>query len=930
MYKILISEKPATRVDECFYCLSKHTPHQTVQVTRNKHTAPVGKTKGSPLFQRRAEYSIRKSFVKTSHDGPKVSSDSCEEGASKFGKRKRYRRLKPKSGKSKSHSLSHYFSQQQLSPFEDGDDLDTLLSELVMDSKDILSPLELCCLILDIVRDLCLGDSQPLSPTKTISSTIIPQLLQSLAYPSDEESADVRNSQWPEKNHLLFKLRLLHVILTSSAMTVGHQNGVNILVGHRIIPTLLKTAKDISGQRSTDSESLESQESSESELSFKFLSDSVHGCLRLIEAVFQYLPFNLTFIRSAVNLMDEFKENHGFEMLEQVVLKEDGICCKKHSNSSKTGHDASCKSSVVCTASDLISTLKITKVNYIHTMTCLKKKHRKCQFSQYLDHHHSILGPVEGSSESGPGTSGCFQGNPVASSVLTDTGPPSNSTCLVAMLATFLLKLLPQVSSKQIQVQVLTALYSAGICCCLSPDVLLDVVIQAAGPMSSSVRGHLFEVMSRLLLEQLFAGSGVQHQTCPVCSTEDSGPPEDPGTGSTAHVVADSGFSSNEALAGWSQQEKHAAMSKWKALTKLKQLVFAEDLSLASLVTRHLCLLAIKGNSAVKKQLFFNIIFVVFQLFRHRKPDSEESSGNEFPVGGAEPLSGNHGNVSFPVVHHCLATLPYLLQENQILNAFLNKKGLQKLCTLLEENSLRQVVLKVLEALVIFDERRSDKSLSSSQVLPVGSRHGSSSSGSQLTLSEASDTIGKMVVRSILNILWSKSKPFRAGDADSLVHRQTIPRDSSLDTDSYDSETSDSAFSTSELLKLEQLNVLTDLWNSCRFLCQKSPGFVQMFLDSDPPMAALAFEKLRDVVASLSSASLIHRQSRDESLQLDVKPTVSVNSENSMLVFKHRLVLTEALMGVCFVAAANQVSGPVQVSLWWSLNRCSTCSNSTH
>ncbi|XP_064599745.1 lysosomal-trafficking regulator-like [Liolophura sinensis] len=896
---------PATLVDECFYCLSKHTPHHTVQVTRNKPTAPGGKAKGSPLFQRRAEYSIRKSFVKTSHDGPKVSSDSGEESTFKFGKRKRYRRLKPKSSKPKSHSLSHYFSQQQLSPFEDGDDLDTLLSELVMDSNDILSPLELCCLLLDIVRDLCLGDSQPLSPTKTISSTIIPQLLQSLTQPSDEESVDVQDSQWPEKNKLLFKLRLLHVILTASAMTVGHQNGVNILVGHRIIPTLLKTAQDIVGHRSTDWESPESQ------LAFKFQSDSVQGCLRLTEAVFQYLPFNLTFIRSAVNLMDEFKENHGFEMLEQVVLKEDDVCCRKHSNSSKTGHDASCNSSIVCIASDLISTLKITKVNYIHTMTCLKKKHRKCQFSQYLDHHHGILGPVEGSSESGPSTAGRFQGNSIASSVLTDTGPLSNSTCLVAMLATFLLKLLPQLSSKQIQVQVLSALYSAGICCCLSPDVLLDVVIQAAGPMSCSVRSHLFEIMGRLLLEQLFAGSGVQHLTCPVCSTEDSGPTEDPGIGSAAHLVADSGFSSNEALAGWSQQEKHAGMSKWKALTKLKQLVFAEDLSLASLVTRHLCLLAIKGNSTVRKQLFFNIIFVVFQLFRQRKPDSEESSGNEFPVGGAEPLSGNHGNVSFPVIHHCLAALPYLLQEDQILNAFLNKKGLQKLCTLLEENSLRQVVLKVLEALVIFDERRSDKSMASSQVLTVGSRHGSSSSGSQLTLSEASDTIGKIVIRSILSILWTKSKPFRAGDADILVHRQTVPRDNSLDTDSYDSETSDSAFSTSELLKLEQLTVLTDLWNSCRFLCQKSPGFVQMFLDSDPPVAALAFEKLKDVVASLSSANLIHRQSRDESQQLDVKPTVSVNSENSMLVLKHRLVLTEALMGVCFVASANQLSGPV-------------------
>jgi hypothetical protein len=39
-----------------------------------------------------------------------------------------------------------------------------------------------------------------------------------------------------------------------------------------------------------------------------------------------------------------------------------------------------------------LSTLKSVKVNYVHSMKCVKSKHQRCEFRVYFNHHHNILG----------------------------------------------------------------------------------------------------------------------------------------------------------------------------------------------------------------------------------------------------------------------------------------------------------------------------------------------------------------------------------------------------------------------------------------------------------------------------------------------------------------------------------------------------------
>jgi hypothetical protein len=55
---------------------------------------------------------------------------------------------------------------------------------------------------------------------------------------------------------------------------------------------------------------------------------------------------------------------------------------------------------------------------------------------------------------------------------------------------------------------------------------------------------------------------------------------------------------------------------------------------------------------------------------------------------------------------HFLSALPHLLEVDSVLQEFLQNKGIGRICLLLEDESLRNPVLKVFEALVNLDEGR--------------------------------------------------------------------------------------------------------------------------------------------------------------------------------------------------------------------------------
>ena len=48
--------------------------------------------------------------------------------------------------------------------------------------------------------------------------------------------------------------------------------------------------------------------------------------------------------------------------------------------------------SLVASMGRVMTSLKRAKVNYIHTIRCMKKRHKNCDFSHYMHHHHDVLG----------------------------------------------------------------------------------------------------------------------------------------------------------------------------------------------------------------------------------------------------------------------------------------------------------------------------------------------------------------------------------------------------------------------------------------------------------------------------------------------------------------------------------------------------------
>lgn len=305
----------------------------------------------------------------------------------------------------------------------------------------------------------------------------------------------------------------------------------------------------------------------------------------------------------------------------------------------------------------LITTLKGVKVNYIHSMKCLKRRHRNCEYGMYFDHHHDILGsPHYASSnsthyytndadyeQSASQKRRLSRRQSLKSSFDISTAP---ATCVVSELGTILLDYISEAKFKACRIHLMSTLRSVGVCCCLQPEAVISAIVPQLPVFSHAVRSYAMDTLTSILLDH-FQGAQETREviklTPGVSGTKSSEKSKPTDTSTASHdssrcvhcylegsspllaglpTAMDSGFSSCDI----EEMRRQKLLERWKSLRLLQKIIMSKDEGLALTCAKHLMTLAIRGNSEIKEELFFGVyLHVLFMKVRMPRRFSGQS-----------------------------------------------------------------------------------------------------------------------------------------------------------------------------------------------------------------------------------------------------------------------------------------------------------------
>ncbi len=318
-----------------------------------------------------------------------------------------------------------------------------------------LGPLELCLLLLNLVRNLCHGDCSQLMQTKAVSLTILPQLAQFLRNLhidwNDGNDTDIPQG-WTREHVSTLQCFLVRIIITVSSYVSLQSNGLPFLNSSGAMVTLLTVAKQclqsvVELGRPT---SMDNAFSSHAMKELVLAHDILYGIWLLLHTVFHGIPLNPSFLNNGLKLLNEVYNHHGLQMVQRVLLQWERHFTQLKESSAEGKYVKEQMTNLVSSVGKVMGSLKKAKIDYIHTMKCMKRKHRNCEFTQYLHHHHDILGI----SSATFGESHLVVGDSYGSLEVLPTDPCSHSQheCGVALLGDFLLRLFKESRSRLLQV----------------------------------------------------------------------------------------------------------------------------------------------------------------------------------------------------------------------------------------------------------------------------------------------------------------------------------------------------------------------------------------------------------------------------------------------------------------------------------------------
>ena len=259
--------------------------------------------------------------------------------------------------------------------FVDNDDIELWDNDIID-----MSPLQLCVTSLDIIT--CLNKNNRTSHSHNMLSltTIIDSLLLFIV-DLMEDSKDDNMDGWKKNDVLtLIRFSVRAVISVLSTLLIQSNEGLKCNV-EVFLKKLLQIAHQSLNQLGVD----------QIDINYAFLCcDILEGVWLLMYILFESIPVNHPNMKAALFILKSVEAANGLELLQKTItLCENYIELNDNNNSTIL-------SNYLCLLLDSITkvmkSVKKAKLNFMHSQKCCRMSHRNCGFSQFVHHHHEILG----------------------------------------------------------------------------------------------------------------------------------------------------------------------------------------------------------------------------------------------------------------------------------------------------------------------------------------------------------------------------------------------------------------------------------------------------------------------------------------------------------------------------------------------------------
>lgn len=483
------------------------------------------------------------------------------------------------------------------------------------------SPFDLCHVLLSLLEKVCKFDIA-LNHNSSLATSVVPTLTEFLAgfgdccNQSDTLERQVVSSGWSEEPVALVQRMLFRTVLhlmsvdvsTAEAMPESlRKNLTELLRAALKIRSCLEKQPDPFSprQKKTLQEVQEGFVFSKYRHRALLLPELLEGVLQLLISCLQSAASNPFYFSQAMDLVQEFIQHQGFNLFETAVLQMEWLLSRDGVPSEATEHLKTLINSVM----KIVSTVKKVKSEQLHHSMCTRKRHRRCEYSHFMQHHRDLSGLLVSAFKNQ------LSKSPFEETAEGDVQYPERCCC-IAVCAHQCLRLLQQVSLSTTCVQILSGVHSVGICCCMDPKSVIIPLLHAFKlPALKNFQQHILNVLNKLLLDQLGGAEisqRIKKAACNICTVDSDqlAKLEETLQGTLCGAGPSSGLPSPsyrfQGILPSSGSED--LLWKWDALEAYQNFVFQEDRLHNIQIANHICNLIQKGNVVVQWKLF-NYIF---------------------------------------------------------------------------------------------------------------------------------------------------------------------------------------------------------------------------------------------------------------------------------------------------------------------------------
>ncbi|XP_053476690.1 lysosomal-trafficking regulator isoform X6 [Ictalurus furcatus] len=588
------------------------------------------------------------------------------------------------------------------------------------------SPFDLCQVLLSLLEKICKFD-MTINHNPCLTVTVVPKLTEILTEfydccgpggGSGREGVDELAAGWAKEPVALVQRMLLRTILHLMSVDMGQsevlsknlrQSLSDLLRAILKIRTCLDRQAIKAGVNVFAPQTKKTLQEVQEDFSFSSYHHQALLLPELLEGVLQFLlgcleasapnPF---FFGQALELIHEFVQHHGLELFEETCLHLEafGNTC----DSVMSGEVLERLHGIISGVLKIISVVKRAKSEQLHESSCARRRHRRCEYSQLLHHHHDISGlPVTAFKQA-------TQHNLEEKTEGNDWQVcyPEHC-CILAVCAHQCLRLLQRLSpSGSAVLQVLAGVQAVGICCCMEPHSVVTPLLQVfQAPGLCSYQSYILNVLSRLVLEQLGGEQPSEKAKCTSCeicilnSSQKLGIEktlQDCGLGKemASSTSPCSSFQSQVVLPSTVSEDM---LWKWDALKAYQEIVFGKDWQLSKQIASHVCQLTLKGNAVIQWKLYTYIFYPMLQRGVELAHHAQKLGVSKIC---SQVCSCHTHCLPVEVLLVYLQALPCLLKSSKVVrDMFLSSTGLIQVTELIYLDSTRPSALKVFETLIL-------------------------------------------------------------------------------------------------------------------------------------------------------------------------------------------------------------------------------------